>query len=117
MKFEFLTEKLVETAKEPIASLTKNGVITFNAAAIRQYKIKDKQLVMLGYDKKTTTIGIKLISKPADGAKKIRVAPRIHRSAQVGATRFLRFFKITQKGRFPLNWDKKEKTFYFALKF
>lgn len=116
MEFEFLTNQLLEEKKEPLVSIAKNNVLVFNRAAIKQYGIVCGQLVLLGYDKKTNAIGIKFLQEPHDGAKKILVC-QDKRSAQVGATRFLRFYKITQRGRFSLNYDKAQKILYFTLKF
>lgn len=114
MEFEFFTSKLWTEKKSPIATILSNS-IALNASACQKYQLKRGQLILLGYDNKTNTIGIKLIQKPEDGARKL--AGKASSVLAVGATKFLRCFKITQKGRFPLNYDAKRKILYFPLKF
>ncbi|MCJ7828748.1 MAG: hypothetical protein MUP81_03285 [Dehalococcoidia bacterium] len=113
MPFKFFTNRLWAEKKEPLANIGAN-VIWMNSSAVKKYNLKTGQLVHLGFDGKTRTVGIKLLRSPTDGAKRLTGKAKL--AMQVCAVKFLRHFAITEKGKYPLSYDAKRRILYFPLR-
>lgn len=113
MDFEFFTSKLWQQTAKPLASLF-NDRIHLNSAAVSKYGLKKGIKILLGYNKDTKTIGIKILADGdiSDGARKLSVN-QAH--ASITARRFLGHFGITERGRYQLEYDESQKVLYFAL--
>jgi hypothetical protein len=125
MNFEFYTERKSNIV--PCVTVCKaSGRICFNVAAVRNFSIKQGQKVLLGYEKDTQTIGIKLIDSPTMGARKIRVHAKtilsadgtVNYSAYVNAKSFLQNFNIdfSATNKYQLSYDEENKILHFCLR-
>jgi hypothetical protein len=76
---------------EPKASIRKQGQIGLNQGALTRYKIKHNQEVLLGYDKETKTVVIKLLNSSQKGSKRAAIRGN---NCSIAAKGFFDYFNI-----------------------
>lgn len=77
----------------PAITITKNGAINFNAGILQKY-IKNKNYVILYYDKADKRIGFEILSEESTKAFKIRKSTE-NNFATIAGRPFLSFYDIS----------------------
>lgn len=78
----------------PKVSIRKGGQLGLNNGAILRYKINDDDSALLGYDRETRKIHIKIVNSSEEGAKKINITSG---NGSISAKAFFDFFDIPYK--------------------
>lgn len=94
MSYEFFTESYRDV--EPKISITHQGTFGFNSAfcCCSSIDFTKTPFGLVGYDKETNTIAIKLLEKWESGANKFHMYCN---SATLSAIRFFRYFKLNHE--------------------
>ena len=114
--FEKFTHRKFKAFDNPMATITKDKIINFNAMAMRKY-IKDFSYAIFYYDRKDKLIGIELTNNDAPEAYKIR-KDRNNRIGTISAMSFIKYYKIQAKKTltYSIEWNEQEKMLIIDLK-
>jgi len=114
--FEKFTQKKFKSATKPLATITKDKLLNFNAAAMIN-TIKDMQYAVLYYDRGNSLIGIKFTNKSTPEAYRIRKFRR-DKLGIISVTSFLRYYNIEHPKTltYTMEWDAEENMNIIDLK-
>jgi hypothetical protein len=116
MAFEFFEEE--GRGFEPKATIRKQGQIGLNQGVLKRFDIKGDQPVLLGYDRETKVVAIRLLDEPRKGSKRAVIRSN---NCSIAAKSFFDYFDIPyreQTVHFTIekNEDKNMITFCIAEK-
>lgn len=114
MAFELFTEVGGRFAIK--VSIRRSHQIGFNAAAVKEFRLKDSDFVQLYYDRETQIVGIKPVTSEGEaGAIKLRKRTT---GADVAAKSFLDFYRIAREENVIVDatWDEKNRMILLDLK-
>lgn len=114
--FEKFTQRKYKSFDTPMATVTKDCIINFNAVAMEKHVKKFSHAVFY-YDRKDKLVGIKFSNKDAPEAYKIR-KDREGRLGSVTAMSFLKYYEInpTQTLSYHVEWNDQDKMLIIDLK-
>lgn len=114
--FEKFTQRKFKSFAIPMATITKDSIINFNAMAMEKH-VKKFIYAVFYYDRKDKLIGIKFSRKDAPEAYKIR-KDREGRLGSVSAMSFLRYYNIkpTQTLSYHAEWNEQDEMLIIDLK-
>lgn len=115
-KFEKFVHKRLQTFGEPTITITKAGIINFNAATMASY-VKDNNYATLYYDKSDSLIGIKFSARKAPEAYRI-IKYRGGKFGTISGMAFLKYYKIHQEktNAYSVEWNEQDKMLIADLK-
>lgn len=106
MNIEWFTET-ASRGFQPKISLRPRGQIGFNRGAVRKFKLQDYAYAVLGFDRNSKTIAIKLSNDPEEkGAVKLGVK-QSGTDATISAKSFFDYYEIPREKtlRLDAEWD------------
>ena len=96
-----------QAPRSPAVTIRKRGSLSFNAPAVREFPIKDKQYAILHFDSEENIIGIQPINDRKD-LSAFPIAAEKNRNPNISCQAFLRHCGVPFKEGskvYPATWD------------